>query len=80
MKKCFECGKELKFWEGYSHPILGHEELVCWKCFEKVENSVEEYRRFVLDSLNREEQKVALDNIKNESRFKNIWNKLKTTH
>ncbi len=80
MKKCFECGKELKFWEGYHHPVLGQKELVCWKCFEKVESSVEEYRRFILDSFKREEQKVALENIKNKSRFLNIWNHLKTTH
>ena len=80
MKKCFECGKELKLWEGYHHPVLGHKELVCWKCFEKVERSVEEYRRFVLDSFKREEQKMALKTIKNRSRFSNIWNNLKTTH
>ena len=36
MGKCFECGKELKCWEGYRHPVLGMKETVCWNCFEKV--------------------------------------------
>jgi len=80
MKKCFECGKELKFWEGYFHPVLGQKELVCWKCFETVESSVEAYRIFVLDSFKREEQKLVVKNIKNKSIFSNIWNNLKTTH
>lgn len=80
MKKCFECGKELKFWEGYRHPVLGKKEIVCWKCFEKVENSLEEYRRFILDYFKREEQKMTVENIQNKSRFSHIWNNLRTAH
>jgi len=80
MKKCFECGKELKFWEGYRHPVLGAKELVCWACFEKVDKSVEEYRNFVLDCVKREEQKIAAENINHKSRFENIWNNIKIAH
>ena len=80
MKKCSECGKELRFWEGYYHPVLGRKEIVCSKCFEKIESSVEDYRRFLLDSSEREKKKVAVKNIKNKSRFSSIWNNLKTTH
>ena len=72
MKKCFECGKELKFWEGYFHPVLGKKEIICWKCFEKVEKSVEEYSNFIMDYLKREEQKLPADHIRHKSRFSNI--------
>ena len=48
MKTCYECGKELKFWEGYFHPGLGHKELVCSDCFNRLEQSMETYRDFIL--------------------------------
>lgn len=80
MKKCFECGKELKFWEGYCHPILGKKELVCWTCFKKVDKSLEEYRNFILDFNKREEKKMAVENIHHKSIFSNILNNLRTTH
>ena len=51
MKNCYECGKELKFWEGYSHPVLGKKELVCSKCFDILEESMEKYRDFILSNL-----------------------------
>jgi len=80
MKTCFECGKELKFWEGYRHPVLGMKELVCWKCFERVDNSLEEYRNFILDCVKGEEQKMTAENIHHKSIFSNIWNNFRTTH
>jgi hypothetical protein len=49
MKRCCECGKELKFWEGYRHPVLGKKELVCWNCFKSVEKSLENYHNFISD-------------------------------
>ena len=52
MKKCYECGKELKFWEGYRHPALGKKELVCSNCFDSVEESMEKYRKFLLNEHN----------------------------
>ena len=48
MKKCYECEKELKFWEGYYHPALGKKEFVCSKCFDSVKQSMENYRNFIL--------------------------------
>ena len=51
MKKCYECRIELKFWEGYYHPVLGKKELVCSKCFDILEESIEKYRNFVLVDL-----------------------------
>jgi len=80
MKKCFECGKELKFWEGYRHPILGKKELVCWACFKKVDDSLKEYRNSVHDWSKREDHKMTAENSSHKSRFSNIWNNFKTTH
>jgi hypothetical protein len=80
MKKCFECGKELKFWEGYHHPILGVKELICWNCYEKVEKSMEEYRKFILHGFIRGEQKMTIENSNHKSIFSNIWNNIKIVH
>ena len=51
MKKCYKCGKKLKFWEGYIHPNLGRKFLVCGKCFDKIEKSVKIYRDFIIDEV-----------------------------
>lgn len=40
MNVCVECGKQLGFLEGYSHPTLGKKSLVCSPCFDKVQQSV----------------------------------------
>ena len=48
MKKCYECGKELKFWQAYRHPVLGKKEVVCSKCFDVLTESLKKYRDFIL--------------------------------
>ena len=48
MKKCEECGKELRFLGGYQHPTLGKNHLVCNLCFDQVSESVARWRKFVL--------------------------------
>lgn len=54
-RKCFECKKYLKLFEGYRHPTLGPHHLLCRDCYEKIENSVEHWGRRVLwDSFNPE--------------------------
>jgi len=58
MKKCYECGKELKFWEGYYHPSLGKKELVCSKCFDNVEESMDKYRNFILSGFKQKKEEV----------------------
>lgn len=35
--------------EGYCHPTLGKDALLCWHCYEQVERSVEQWRRFILN-------------------------------
>lgn len=47
-RKCIECGKNMSLFEGYKHPTMGIHFLICRECFEKVENSVERWGRFVL--------------------------------
>jgi hypothetical protein len=47
-RKCIECGKNMNLFEGYKHPTMGIHFLICRNCFEKVENSVERWGRFVL--------------------------------
>ena len=51
MKTCYVCGKKLKFWQGYYHPVLGKKEVVCSKCFKSVECSLEKYRNFILSEF-----------------------------
>jgi hypothetical protein len=47
-RKCSECGKNMSLLEGYKHPTMGIHCLICRNCFERVENSVEHWGRFVL--------------------------------
>jgi len=47
MKECIECGKNLGIIEGYRHPIMGKDNLLCSNCFDTVFDSVEKYREFV---------------------------------
>ena len=44
MDICEECGKELGLIEGYRHPILGNDILLCSDCFDTVYNSVVKWR------------------------------------
>ena len=47
MKECMECGKNLGIVEGYRHPTMGKEHLLCSNCFDTVSESVERYKEFV---------------------------------
>jgi hypothetical protein len=47
MKKCVECGRNLGLIEGYRHPTMGTNYLVCSDCFDTVSESVEKYREFI---------------------------------
>jgi hypothetical protein len=63
MKKCYECGKELKFWEGYRHPLYRKKELVCSECFDFLEKSMEQYRNFILSLFKQDEEKHVFNNL-----------------
>ena len=47
MSKCVECGKNLGFLKGFSHPTLGKNNYLCSSCFDTVFESVEEYKSFI---------------------------------
>jgi len=48
MKKCGEFGKTLGFFEGYHHPTLGKNHLLCSPCFNQISESVDKWRKVVL--------------------------------
>jgi hypothetical protein len=61
MVACVECGKRLGFFEGHYHPTLGKKSLLCYSCFVKVDESVTQWREFVLsNSFNTEPSKSTL--------------------
>ncbi|PNX49658.1 MAG: hypothetical protein BV457_00975 [Thermoplasmata archaeon M9B1D] len=47
MKECVECGKKLRIIEGYRHPVMGKDHLLCKNCFDTVSASVEKYQEFL---------------------------------
>jgi len=47
MKVCVECQKTLGITEGYRHPTMGKDNLLCSHCFDIVFESVEKYREFI---------------------------------
>ena len=50
MTECEECGKKLGIFEGYRHPTMGADHILCSPCFEQVEESVAIWRTFVLSN------------------------------
>jgi hypothetical protein len=57
MKACKECGKKLGIMEGYRHPTMGNDHLLCSSCFDTVFDRAEKYREFVapyVDFFNKE--------------------------
>jgi len=86
MKECVECRKNLGIIEGYRHPTMGKDHLLCSKCFDTVFESVEKYREFVspyIGFFNKETstiddmQKLGGNITKNikkmENRVSNLW-------
>ncbi len=47
MKECVECGKKLGIIEGYRHPVMGRDYLLCRNCFDTVSASIEKYKEFL---------------------------------
>ena len=79
MVVCVECGKMLGFFEGHYHPTLGKKSLVCSLCFCKVEESVAQWRDFILsNSFNSESPKFVSSNYYSPptNRFAGVQNRL----
>lgn len=86
MKECMKCGKNLGITEGYRHPTMGKDYLLCRNCFDTIFESVEKYREFItpyIDYFNKEKstindiQKIGENitkNIKNmQNRLNDLW-------
>jgi hypothetical protein len=80
MKICSECGKKLRFFEGFIHPALGKNYLVCYKCYDYINKGMEFYRECLLEGRhNHKKECYFWDNkkrrCKNEQYFKNFTKK-----
>jgi hypothetical protein len=75
MKVCVECGKNLGIIEGYRHPTMGKDNLLCSHCFDTVFESVEKYREFITPYIGFFNNKSSTTNsIKHmSSRVHNLW-------
>jgi hypothetical protein len=49
-QSCVECGKRLGVFEGYRHPVKGMHFLVCSQCFLQLEESLAQWRSFILEN------------------------------
>jgi len=47
MKECVECEKRLGIVEGYHHPTMGRDYLLCSKCFDSISTSVAKWNEFI---------------------------------
>jgi hypothetical protein len=86
MKECMECGKNLGIMEGYRHPTMGNNNLLCSKCFDTVFESVEKYRQFVspymgffnketstIDDMQKVGENIMKSIKKMQNRVSNLW-------
>jgi hypothetical protein len=48
MVDCDECGKTLGMFHGYSHPTMGKKYTLCSTCYNQVNESVMQWKEFVL--------------------------------
>lgn len=64
MQECEECGKKLGVFHGYIHPTLGKDYLLCSDCYDKVSESVNQWRDFVnSNSFNIDSPQVEIPEI-----------------
>jgi hypothetical protein len=86
MKDCMECGKKLGIIEGYRHPTMGKDNLLCSNCFDTVFESVEKYREFVtpymgffnketstIDDIQKIGENITKSINKMQNRVNNLW-------
>jgi len=90
MVECEECGMKLGILHGYCHPVLGKKYLVCGKCFNNVDESMEKWREFCLsNSFNAVSSKIDIQEAWNkrisndlqlQKWFSNLWIKIRYQH
>jgi hypothetical protein len=86
MEDCVECGKNLGIMEGYRHPTMGKDNLLCRNCFDTVFESVKRYREFVspyigffnketstIDDIQKIGENITKNIKKMKNRVSNLW-------
>ena len=86
MIECVECGKNLGIMEGYRHPTMGKDNLLCCNCFDTVFESIEKYREFVspyigffnkesstIDDIQKIGENITKSIKKMQNRVNNLW-------
>jgi len=81
-----ECEKNLGIMEGYRHPTMGKDYLLCSNCFDTVFESVEKYREFVspyigffnketstIDDMQKIGENITKNIKKMQNRVSNLW-------
>jgi hypothetical protein len=81
-----ECGRNLGIIEGYRHPTLGKDSLLCSHCFDTVFESVAKYREFVspyigffnketstVDDLQKIGENISKNIKKMQNRVSTLW-------
>ncbi len=48
MRKCHECDRNLRFYQGHRHPILGKNYVVCTQCYQFISKSITFYNTCLL--------------------------------
>lgn len=82
MKSCSECGKKLRFWEGYIHPIQGRNYLVCSNCFDYINTGKKFYQKCLFEGRKNHKSECYFwdskkKKCKNEKYFKDMDKKKK---
>ena len=77
MGNCTECGKKLRFWEGYRHPVRGKEYLVCSNCFDVIAKGIKFYNKCLFEGRQNHKNECYFwdsenNRCKNEKYFKNM--------
>ena len=80
MRNCSECGKKLRFWEAYKHPLRGEKYLICNDCLSFINKSINFYKKCLFEGRQSHKKECyfwdsKIKKCKNEKSFKNLINK-----
>jgi len=79
MGNCSECGKKLRFFGGYRHPMRGKKYLVCSDCFDSITKSIEFYKKCLFKGRrNHKNECYFWDSEKKECKNKKSFLKINT--
>jgi hypothetical protein len=76
MRRCSECGKKLRVFEGYRHPLRGKKYLVCSNCFDIIMKSIIFYNKCLFKGReNHKKECFFWDKEKNRCRNEEYFKK-----